>query len=215
MRILIDCGHCLSGADTGASGNGKREEVLTREVGNKALEYFRSLGHECELTNINSGFTSVNASLKARVDKEKSYRPDLFISIHFNSGGGTGTETYIPARGGRAEEYATKVNNKICELTGYANRGVKVANFYVLTNTIAPAILVECAFIDSKSDMDKYNPDVLAKGIVEGVTGSKVQSGQTLYKIVCGSFSVKENAYKMVANLKEKGFEAFVEKYTK
>lgn len=222
MKILIDCGHCLSGADTGAQGNGKKEEVLTREVGNKALEYFRSLGHLCELTNINSGFTSVNSSLRARVNKERSYRPDIFISIHFNAGGGTGTETYVCSTGGKAYDYAKKVNNKICESTGYRNRGVKVANYYVLTNTTAPAILVECAFIDNKSDMDKYNPNALAKAIVEAVTGSKVQTNnnaqvdtQTLYKVICGSFSVKENADKMVTKLKEKGFEAFVEKYTK
>lgn len=222
MKILIDCGHCLSGSDTGAQGNGKKEENLTREVGNKALEYFRSLGHQCELTNVNSGFTSVNSSLKARVNKEKAYKPDLFISIHFNAGGGTGTETYVCSTAGKAYEYAKKVNSKICELTGYRNRGVKVANYYVLTETNSSAILIECAFIDSKSDMDKYNPDTLARAIVEAVTGSTIQTGnntqvenQTLYKVICGSFSIKENADKMVAKLKEKGFEAFVEKYPK
>lgn len=218
MRILIDCGHCLRGVDTGARGNGKKEEELTREVGSKALEYFRKLGHECELTNIDSGYNSVNSSLKARVDKEKSYKPDLFISIHFNSGGGTGTETYVCSTKGKASEYAKKVNSKICEITGYKNRGVKVANYYVLVNTNAPAILVECAFIDSKSDMDRYNANDLAKGIVEGVTGVKVDNTNdkgVVYKVICGVFSKKENADEMVMGLKEKGIDSFVEKYIK
>lgn len=218
MRILIDCGHCLRGSDTGARGNGKKEEELTREVGSKALEYFRKLGHECELTNIDSGYNSVNSSLKARVDKEKSYKPDLFISIHFNAGGGTGTETYVCSTKGKAFEYAKKVNSKICEITGYKNRGVKVANYYVLVNTNAPAILVECAFIDSKSDMDRYNANDLAKGIVEGVTGVKVDNINNkgvMYKVICGAFSKKENADEMVMGLKEKGIDAFVEKYIK
>lgn len=216
MRILIDCGHCLRGSDTGARGNGKKEEELTREVGSKALEYFRKLGHECELTNIDAGYNSVNSSLKARVDKEKSYKPDLFISIHFNAGGGTGTETYVCSTKGNAFEYAKKVNSKICEITGYKNRGVKVANYYVLVNTNAPAILVECAFIDSKSDMDRYNANDLAKAIVEGVTGVKVDNindKEVRYKVICGVFSKKENADEMVMRLKGKGIDVFVEKY--
>lgn len=218
MKIMIDCGHCLSGADTGAQGNGKREEILTREVGGLVKTYLLQQGHQCELTEVNSSYSSVNASLQARIDKEKTYKPDLFVSIHFNAGGGTGTETYVCSTSGQAYQYAKKVQSKIVELTGYADRGVRTANFAVVAKTNAPAMLIECAFIDNANDMKVYNADTLAKAIVEGITGVKVEnepgtSSQEakLYKVICGAFSVVENANKRVEELKNKGFEAYVE----
>lgn len=218
MKIMIDCGHCLSGADTGAQGNDKKEELLTREVGALVKTYLLQQGHQCELTGVDSGYSSINASLQARIDKEKAYKPDLFVSIHFNAGGGTGTETYVCSTAGQAYQYAKKVQTKIVELTGYANRGVKTANFAVIAKTNAPAMLIECAFIDSANDMKVYNADTLAKAIVGGITGVEVENKQEtsnqetrLYKVICGAFGVKENANKRVEELKNKGFDAYVE----
>lgn len=218
MKIMIDCGHCLSGADTGAQGNGKKEEVLTREVGSLVKTYLLQQGHECELTEVNSGYTSVNSSLQARIDKEKAYKPDLFVSIHFNAGGGTGTETYVCSTSGQAYQYAKKVQAKIVELTGYRDRGVKTANYAVIAKTVAPAMLVECAFIDSANDMNAYNADTLAKAIVEGITGVKVENKQEtsnqeskLYKVICGAFGVRENADRRVTELANAGYESYIE----
>lgn len=218
MKIMIDCGHCLSGADTGAQGNSKKEELLTREVGALVKTYLLQQGHQCELTGVDSGYSSINASLQARIDKEKAYKPDLFVSIHFNAGGGTGTETYVCSTVGQAYQYAKKVQAKIVESTGYRDRGVKTANYTVIAKTNAPAMLIECAFIDSANDMKVYNADTLAKAIVEGITGVEVENKQEtsnqetrLYKVICGAFSVKENANKRVEELKNKGFDAYVE----
>ena len=38
MRIAIDYGHTLTGADTGASGCGRKEQDLTREVGTRVVK---------------------------------------------------------------------------------------------------------------------------------------------------------------------------------
>lgn len=218
MKIMIDCGHCLSGADTGAQGNGKKEETLTREVGSLVKTYLLQQGHQCELTEVNSGYSSVSASLQARIDKEKAYKPDLFVSIHFNAGGGTGTETYVCSTVGQAYQYAKKVQAKIVESTGYRDRGVKTANYTVIAKTNSPAMLIECAFIDSANDMNTYNADTLAKAIVEGITGIKVENKEEtsnqeskLYKVICGAFRVRENANKRAEELKSKGFDAYVE----
>ena len=35
---------------------------------------------------------------------------------------------------------------------GFANRGVKAANFHVLRETKAPAVLIEIGFIDNSKD---------------------------------------------------------------
>ena len=39
-KFLIDCGHTLSGGDTGAEGCGKLEQNLTREVGMKVISKY-------------------------------------------------------------------------------------------------------------------------------------------------------------------------------
>lgn len=168
MRIAVSIGHTLYGADTGAVGY-LNESKCNREVGNLVVDKLEAQGHEVVLCQIDNA-TDVNISLNYRVNKANSTNCDLFIEIHFNAGGGTGSETWIIGTGGTAEKYARDIVNSICEI-GYPNRGVKVGNLYVLKNTVAPAVLIECCFVDSKADADRYNADELASKIVKGITG--------------------------------------------
>ena len=53
---------------------------------------------------------------------------------------------------------------------GIRNRGVKDRrDLYVINNTSMPALLVECAFVDSSSDMANYNPEKSAAAIYKGI----------------------------------------------
>lgn len=53
---------------------------------------------------------------------------------------------------------------------GLKNRGVKDRrDLYVINNTSMPALLVECAFVDSSSDMKNYNPENTAAAIYKGI----------------------------------------------
>ena len=177
MVIVVDMGHTLSGADYGAVGILK-ESICTREIGYKLKEELEALGHTVILTNVDYA-TDVNNSLQTRVNKANTQYADLFISLHLNSGGGTGFETLIHARGGQAEVYAKKVQALVKDI-GYRDRGVRVAkdylgyNLYVLSNTKAPAALIECGFVDSQEDADNYNPDRIAKMIAAAITGQEV-----------------------------------------
>lgn len=177
MVIVVDMGHTLSGADYGAVGILK-ESVCTREIGYKLKEELDALGHTVIFINVDYA-TDVNSSLQARVNKANAQYADLFISLHLNSGGGTGFETLIHARGGQAEVYAKKVQALVKDI-GYRDRGVRVAkdylgyNLYVLSNTKAPAILIECGFVDSQEDADNYNPDKIAKMIATAIAGQEV-----------------------------------------
>ena len=72
---------------------------------------------------------------------------------------------------GVAAGYAAKICAAISEL-GYRNRGVKERkNLYVLRRTTAPALLVECCFVDSAEDKALYDADKMASAIVAGITG--------------------------------------------
>jgi hypothetical protein len=76
-----------------------------------------------------------------------------------------------------AIDAADRVVRRIWSL-GFTNRGVKNGNrLYVLRNTTAPAILVECCFCDNMLDRDIYK---------------KVGADQMGYAIACGILDVKE-----------------------
>ena len=172
MRINLDMGHTLSGADTGAVGCGRKEQDCTREIGYKVKAKLESLGHSvciCSVDNANS----VNESLCARVNKANANGGDLYLSIHLNAGGGYGTEVYTYQ--GKELSAARNVLNNICSL-GYRNRGIKAANLYVINHTKMPAILIECCFIDSESDMARYNAEDIANAIVKGLLGQTSNS---------------------------------------
>lgn len=167
MRICIDGGHNYSGYDTGVvNANGVREQDITFDIAFWLKNVLVDNGHEVILTRTykeeNLG-TSVDSSLQERVNISNKNNCDFFISIHCNSGpsSATGTEVLIAGRGGKAEEYATKVCDAICRRLDMTNRGVRVDTEYlkkrlcVLHNTNCPAILVEAGFLTNIKDAIK------------------------------------------------------------
>jgi N-acetylmuramoyl-L-alanine amidase len=169
MKFGIDKGHNVQ-YDTGANGI-RYEDTLIKEVGDKVISKLRTLGHtviDCTPTSA----SSLNNSLWQRCNTANSNNVDEFISIHFNFGGGRGTEVYAMSSAGRA--MAQKVLEQIVAL-GFVNRRVKDgSHLYVIKNTNAPAILVECAFVDSVEDMRMYDAEKMANAITSGLTGQSV-----------------------------------------
>jgi N-acetylmuramoyl-L-alanine amidase len=184
MRICIDAGHNDSDFDTGAVGNGLREQDISFEIGTKLSKLLRQNNFEVIETRpkkfLNLG-NSVNSSITKRVEISNLNQCDLFISIHCNAGGGIGTETLIYKSGGEAEKLARLVQNKIVSSLNTISRGVKEKNIGVLRLTNCPAILVETAFIDSKSDSIllkiKQNEfaDAICSGILKYLEGDENQ----------------------------------------
>lgn len=174
LRIGVDCGHTLSGQDTGAAGCGRREEVLTREVGGKVIAKLQSMGHiviKCYKNSCNN----LDDSLSFRTNTANNNNVDFYVSIHFNAFNESANGTEIWTFGGKQIPEATRALNNLVSL-GYANRGIKDgSNLFVLRNTKAKAMLVECCFIDSQKDMNLYNADKIANAIVIGITGQQVK----------------------------------------
>lgn len=167
MKIALDYGHCLSGADTGAIGNGYKEQDCTREIGKLVKTKIESLGHTVVEVSPDSA-KNVTESLNVRVSK-CSEDTDLFVSIHLNCGGGTGTEVYT--FGAKELLSARQVLNNITYI-GFKNRGIKDgSNFYVIRATPCDSMLIELCFIDNYYDMLKYseNRENLAEAISSGI----------------------------------------------
>jgi len=157
--ICLDPGHNKTGPDAGAQGNGLFEQDLTLDIARRLRPLLQFNGFQVIMTRdgdfANGDNSSQNASLKTRCSIANVAKADLFISIHINAGGGTGSEVYaLP--GGKAEAVAGKVLKYLISACGWANRGVKTnRNFYVLAYTAMPAILSENGFIDNPNDAAK------------------------------------------------------------
>ena len=192
MKIFIDPGHNHSGADTGAAGNGLKEQDITYLVASKVKPILERCGIEVKLSRnaITDSLSnnSVNASLSARTRMANDWGADLFVSIHCNAGGGTGTETYSYQAGiSSAYKLAQAVQKRMVEMVGLPDRGVKTKSLYVLHYTNMPAILVETAFIDHKNDAavlgSETGQQAFAEAIARGIcdyTGIAYREGDEL-----------------------------------
>lgn len=175
MKFCIDAGHNYDKFDTGSTGNGLREQDVTFKIAQKLESLLKSAGLQTLMTRKsiteNVG-TDSKSAINERYKIANSEKADYFVSIHCNAGGGTGTETLIYAKGGKAEILAGNVQSAIVKKLGTKDRGIKVrGDIGVLKYTDMPAILVETAFVDNSADalLLKNNTDGFAQAIFEGI----------------------------------------------
>lgn len=134
------------------------------------------------LFSINKNFTvynctddegkTANENLSSIVAKCNAHTVDWDISIHLNAGrndstgdgktGGVEVWTYP----GNDLGLCTKICNEISKTLDITNRGVKQSkDYYVLKHTKAPAMIIECCFVDDKDDKLKWDSDICAEAI--------------------------------------------------
>lgn len=196
MKFNVHGGH-----NSHVTGASKYLNELTedRKVKNEVIRLLKAQGHTVYDCTDDSG-TTQNANLSNIVKKCNAHSVDLDISIHLNAGGGTGVETYIYPNSSAKDE-ATRICSKVSSALGIKNRGVKDgSNLYVVRNTNAPAVLVECCFVDSTTDRDHWDANKCAKAIVEGILNKTVSSGSIASKPSTSTSSGE--TYKLVTSCK-------------
>ena len=179
IKIYIDQGHNPRSPNTGAEGNGLREQDITYDVGTRLAELLRQNGNfdvrvsrQTQTTQLG---TSNASSLRARVDDANSWGADYFISIHTNASSqasANGTEVLVYSQPSVSANLAEDILREVTEITGLQSRGVKSRpGLYVLRKTIMPAVLVELGFITNPQDARamRDNPNLFARGIYQGV----------------------------------------------
>lgn len=153
MKIVLNAGHTKNGAGSGAIGY-LNESAETRKIVTLVKYYLRLKGHNVSVVNVDkaSSQSAYLSEVATRVNKESGV--DLFVSIHFNAGGGTGCECYTWK--GKKISAAVGVCEELQKL-GFRNRGVKNGSgFYVIKKTKPSALLVEVCFVDSRTDHELY-----------------------------------------------------------
>lgn len=213
-KIYINPGH--SNTDPGAVGY-ETERKLNVAVSQYMNDYLLA-NYECE-TRMNPG---TMGSLTAICNDANSWGADLFVSIHFNAGGGDGYEALVYSQK-RVE--LGKIFAKYVQATGQNLRlygaapGVKIRpDLGVLRLTNMPAVLNEGAFVDNLKDIQDWNDDAELKAL--GIAYAKAAAEfldlekkpidtKTYYvQIFAGSKAGAEDALKLA---KEKGFtDAFI-----
>lgn len=178
-KIYIDAGHNPSMYNTGAEGNGLREQDITYAVSQELASLLRRSGNYQVRLSRNSPDqvlgTSNASSLRARVDDANAWGADYFISVHTN--GSTdptakGVEAYAYSRDSRAFRLGDDIVNSLVDATGFPRRGMFVRpGLYVLKKTNMPATLVEIGFISNPEEaaLMRSNPGLFARGIYNGI----------------------------------------------
>lgn len=201
MKIGINCGHTVSGQPGCGAVGFINESDETRKVGYKLIEYLKSAGHTV-VNCTNDKAASTNENLSKIVAMANAQPLDLFVSIHFNSGRGKGTEVYT--YGGKEHAEALNILKNMSKL-GFTNRGVKDgSSLYVVKRTNAKAMLIEVCFVDTKSDVELYEQrgaDAVAKAICNAITGEEVKTEQSVFYDV----STNDAAYQHIKKLKDYG----------
>lgn len=224
MKINVHAGHNPDGMTACGAVGIIKESTEARKVKDKVVSKLKSLGHTVYDCTCEDGTNQADV-LNKIIAKCNQHTADLDVSIHFNfsandkkgDGKTTGTEVLIYNTSSKAKPYADKVCKAISAL-GFRNRGVKVRkNLYYLRKTEAPALLVECCFVDDKDDVKLYDAEKMADAIVYGITGKKAAvkdtaSSGAVYKVQVGAYSKMENAKTIQKKLKSAGFDAVVVK---
>ncbi len=232
-KVFIGVGH--GGTDSGAAANGFKEKDLNLVIALSCADVLLSHGVEFKMSRTKDE----NDTLNDEVKECNAYNPDLAIDIHNNAGGGDGAEAFYHYKGGTSKTLAENVLNEIVKL-GQNSRGAKIKknifgkDYYgFIRETKAPAVIVECAFVDNKTDIkiidtaeeQKKMGVAIAKGILKtlGVTykdpkaetepKAEQQADQKIiYRVQVGAYTVKANAEKTLNELKKAGFNGIIVK---
>lgn len=171
MKIAVAGGHSKK-----CPGASKYIDEYTedRKVAAALIDELKNRGHS--VVNCSNEKSTQLAELAEECRLANNSGANLFIAIHFNAGGGTGTEVWHYTSSSSAKSYANKVSSAVASKLGLKNRGAKGSTgLYVLKHTSMTAILVEVCFVDTKNDADTYKKvgyQAVAAAIADAVSGA-------------------------------------------
>ena len=224
IKLFLDPGH--GGSDPGAVGNGIQEKDINLTLAKKIRDILAAEFDDLAIKMSRTGDSF--PSLSDRTNDANSWGANYFLSIHVNSGGGDGFESYVYTNTtAKTKDAQSDIHSEIMkEITGTRDRGMKSANFAVLRNSNMSAILTEHIFIDNTENAAKLKDDSflnkLARGHVNGLEKAldlkrKTSGAQTpespggsLFKVQVGAFSDRSNAERLAADLQGAGYETHI-----
>ena len=182
VKINMHAGHNPSNKIACGASGFLDESNQARKIVKYAIKILKKKKYIVYNCTCNNGKSQLDV-LQKIVAKCNLHRVTLDISVHLNSGKDDqkndehygGVEVWVTT-GTLKNSIKYQAAKNICkeiEKLGFYNRGIKFTKkFYVLNNTNAQAILIECCFVDNKDDYELYkkgNYPAMAKAIATGI----------------------------------------------
>lgn len=171
FKVYVDAGHGWNDSnngvyDPGASGNGCEEATLTRELAQMVGNILTNDYGVEVFVNDDGGW------YKLRHAEAVAQGCDAIVSLHFNAGGGSGSESLIHNYNASflSPAWQDQIHPYFVSGTGLTDRGKKQQEVAILGGYL-PATLLEICFIDNDFDMGQYQSRKLeiAYKIAEGI----------------------------------------------
>lgn len=156
-KVFIAPGH--GGSDSGAVANSLKEKDLNLTISLACRDELERHGVSVKM----SRETDVAETLSNQTNESNAFNPDLSVNIHNNAGGGDGAEVFYSIKsinGGTDKTLALNILDELKKI-GQNSRGAKTkkndkgTDYYgYIRNTKGNnAVIVECAFLDNKKDV--------------------------------------------------------------
>ena len=165
-NIVLDPGH--GGKDPGSIGlNGVKEKDIISSTADHVAQTLRDAGANVTLTRSGDYFVS----LDERVRISDSNHADAFVSLHYNafpiiSIGGI--STYYAS--GSGKNLAQSVQSSLASTVNLQDRGVMQANYRVIQQSSAPAVLMELGFITNPNDLSVVQTSDYQNKVAQAIT---------------------------------------------
>ena len=163
--VAIDAGH--GGRDPGAIGpSGLYEKEVVLDVALRVRDLLVRGGVRVIMTRETDTFVE----LAERSRLAKAQGATAFVSIHANAStrpAANGSETYYLTP--QSLVLAQMMQEELGRVPGLANRGVRTANFQVLRENDAPAVLVEVAYLSNVDEEARLRAAAFRQRLAEAV----------------------------------------------
>lgn len=214
------------GKDPGACGNGLKEANINLDCALAWEKEMKRHGVEVRL----SRYKDENDDLSEEIRECNSFNPDIAVDFHTNSGGGDGFEVFVSVVGTNSRKLGTLIEKEVIK-TGQNSRGVKTRKrddgrdyFGFIRQTVCPAVITECAFIDNSKDIAYIDTNAKAEIYAKAVAKACLEylgipyketskpnptptpSKDTLYRICALAVTGEAKANKEIEKLKKLGY---------
>lgn len=187
----------------------------------------KKIANACEAALKRCGFEVKNGQSGSYVDRTKesnTWDSDLHLCIHSNAFNNKvmGTRLFYYSEGGESYKACKAIYDELAPLSpGTSDNMTMNQDLYEMHATRCASVYLEIAFHDTINEakwiIEHTNEiaEAIAKGVCKfyGITykgASNISSG-SFYQVVTGSFKNKANAERRVNELKQKGFDSFIQ----
>lgn len=172
LRIVLDAAHGGENCSDNRGASGLREKGVNLDIVLRLGRMLEEQGAEIHLTRV--GDTAI--ALSDRAAFSNSIRPELFLSIGQNSfpnSTASGTELYYYRGDVQGERLSRLILERLEQDLGLKARGARTAEFYLLREVKASAVILQLLYISSPQDeallSDAGFRENAAKSIFEGI----------------------------------------------